>query len=215
MRGRFRTSRRWSANRTAPRSAIRKFFDICLTLIFFGLVALLIARIDQRPPAIGLSGNAYVIDGDTLIISKQHIRLKGIDAPELDQTCGKQPVLRNCGQIARQALQKLVAKTEVRCEGQGRDKFDRFLATCFAGQNNVNRIMVETGQAIAYGDYRDAELLARGRRVGLWADAFETPQDWRRTHDGVTETLPPKRNFVAEAIDTAIAWVVGLLGGIW
>ncbi|MET3647221.1 thermonuclease family protein [Phyllobacterium ifriqiyense] len=186
-----------------------------MTLIFFGLVALLIARIDQRPPAIDLSGNAYVIDGDTLIISKQHIRLKGIDAPELDQTCGGQPSLRNCGQIARQALQKLVARTDVRCEGQGRDKFDRFLATCFAGQINVNRIMVETGQAIAYGDYRDAELLARGRRVGIWVDAFETPQDWRRTHDGVTETSPPERNVVAEALDTVVAWVVGLLGGIW
>lgn len=184
-------------------------------LIFFGLVALLVARIDQRPPAVGLSGNAYVIDGDTLIISKQYIRLKGIDAPELDQTCGTQPSLRNCGQIARQSLQKLVARTAVRCEGEGRDKFDRLLATCFAGQNNVNRIMVETGQAIAYGDYRDAELLARGRRVGIWADTFETPQDWRRTHDGATETLQPKRNPVSEAIDPVIAWVVQLLGGIW
>ncbi|MEP7454870.1 thermonuclease family protein [Phyllobacterium sp. SB3] len=202
-------------NQPAPRSAIRKLADICLMLIFFGLVALLVARIDQDPEAVGLSGSAYVIDGDTLVISQQHIRLKGIDAPELAQTCGRPPALRNCGQLARQALQKLVAKTEVHCEEQGRDKFDRVLATCFVGQTNLNRIMVETGQAIAYGDYRDAEVIARGRKLGIWADAFETPQDWRRTHDQATETSQPEQSLVSETIDGVVEWVNGLLGGIW
>lgn len=215
MRGRFRPSRRRTVNPPAPRSAIRKLADICLTLIFFGLVALLVARIDSRSPVSSLSGNAYVIDGDTLVISKQHIRLKGIDAPELAQTCGKQPILRNCGQFARQALQKLVAKAEVRCEEQGRDKFDRALATCFVGETNLNRTMVETGQAIAYGDYGDAELVARGRKLGIWGDAFETPQDWRRTHDQAAETSQPERNLVSEVADRAADWVNRLLGGIW
>ncbi len=215
MKGRFRSSRGRVVNQAAPRSAFRKFADICLTLIFFGLVALLVARIDQRPPMISHSGNAYVIDGDTLVIDKQHIRLMGIDAPELDQMCGKEPLLRNCGQVARQALQKLLAKNQVRCDGQGRDKFDRILATCFVGQNNINYTMVETGQAVAYGDYLDAELLARGRKVGLWANTFETPQDWRRTHDRHDETLDVERSPVSDVIDLVVGWVSRFLGGIW
>jgi endonuclease YncB( thermonuclease family) len=48
------------------------------------------------PPAI--VGKAWVIDGDTINISGTHIRLEGIDAPELDQPCtdskGKDMVLR-------------------------------------------------------------------------------------------------------------------------
>ncbi|WP_052025855.1 thermonuclease family protein [Phyllobacterium sp. YR531] len=203
------------ANRPAPRSAIRKLADVCLMLIFFGLVALLIARINQKPAAVSLSGNAYVIDGDTLVISKQHIRLQGIDAPELAQTCGKPPLLRDCGQQAREALQKLVTKTEVRCEEQGRDKFNRILGTCFSGQNDLNRMMVETGQAIAYGDYRDAEMIARGRKLGIWAEAFETPQEWRRTHHQETETSQPDRDPVAEVMDRFVDWITRLLGGIW
>ena len=34
-----------------------------------------------------LSGAAHIVDGDTLVIDETKIRLFGIDAPELDQSC--------------------------------------------------------------------------------------------------------------------------------
>ncbi len=34
-----------------------------------------------------LSGPARVVDGDTLFVAGERIRLHGIDAPEKDQTC--------------------------------------------------------------------------------------------------------------------------------
>jgi endonuclease YncB( thermonuclease family) len=213
VRRRFRPSRR-PVNHPARRPFIRGLADICLMLIFFALVALLVARIDQSRPVSSLSGNAYVIDGDTLVISKQHVRLKGIDAPELDQTCGGPSSLSNCGKISRQALQKLVSKTQLRCEKLGQDKYSRVLAICFAGQINLNRVMVETGQAVAYGDYHDAELLARRRKAGIWADRFETPQDWRKTHERADEAPQRNQNPVSEIIDLVAGWVARLLGGV-
>ena len=36
-----------------------------------------------------ITGNAKVIDGDTIHIGSSKIRLHGIDAPETDQTCKK------------------------------------------------------------------------------------------------------------------------------
>ena len=36
-----------------------------------------------------IKGRCWVIDGDTIVINKTHIRLSGIDAPEMDQPYGK------------------------------------------------------------------------------------------------------------------------------
>jgi endonuclease YncB( thermonuclease family) len=34
-----------------------------------------------------VAGPARVIDGDTIVINGEHVRLQGVDAPEADQTC--------------------------------------------------------------------------------------------------------------------------------
>ena len=64
-----------------------------------------------------ISGKARVVDGDTIWIGKTKIRLHGIDAPEMKQTCrtskGKEQF---CGKLAKQALQKLVKGQSVTCK---------------------------------------------------------------------------------------------------
>ncbi|NWM64748.1 hypothetical protein GY649_24610, partial [Escherichia coli] len=89
MNGRFgRYRRRWRRPAAAPRSLARKLADYLLMLVFFALVALLAARLSVPREVREITGKAYVIDGDTVVVTGQHVRLKGIDAPELAQRCG-------------------------------------------------------------------------------------------------------------------------------
>ena len=44
-----------------------------------------------------IEGRAKIIDGDTIHIGENKIRLHGIDAPEINQTCSIRDQLWNCG----------------------------------------------------------------------------------------------------------------------
>jgi hypothetical protein len=113
MTGSYRRyCRRWRRPASAPRSFARKALDFVLMAIFFALVALLVAKLNKRAPVEPLIGKAYVIDGDTISISGNHIRLKGIDAPELTQSCGNVSAPDACGQASRQTLIRLIGGRE-------------------------------------------------------------------------------------------------------
>ncbi|MBR7513848.1 hypothetical protein KC219_27185, partial [Mycobacterium tuberculosis] len=75
--------------------------------------------------------------------------------------------------------------------------------------------MVETGQAVAYGDYRDAEMQARTERKGLWKSSFDRPQDWRKMHQQDIEAPPEARNRLADIVNGVYDWVREKLGEIW
>lgn len=216
MNGRFgRYRQRWKRPAPPPRSLARKLADYLLMLVFFALIALLAARLSVPRDAQEITGKASIIDGDTVVVTGQHIRLKGIDAPELAQRCGEGQADYPCGQEARRALVKMIDGKPIRCETSGRDKYKRTLGTCFAGDANLNRAMVETGQAVAYGDYRDAEMQARAERKGLWKSSFDRPQDWRKMREQGTEAPPQTRNSLADIINGVYDWVHRKLGEIW
>ncbi|MFM8745345.1 MAG: thermonuclease family protein [Aestuariivirga sp.] len=131
-----------------------------------------------------LTGTAIVIDGDTLEMRGQRIRLNAIDAPESGQRClnhnGKP---YRCGQKAAFALADRIGRGTVRCEPMGRDRYDRIIATCFKDGVNLNGWMVREGWAVAFrkygNDYIADEDEARANRRGLWAGTFDMPWDWR------------------------------------
>ncbi|MBF9232104.1 thermonuclease family protein [Microvirga sp. BT350] len=129
-----------------------------------------------------LDGRAYAVDGDTIRLRDTRIRLKGIDAPELDQTCLKAGQSYPCGEQARNALIAIILKQQVECRLSGRDRYKRPLAHCAVGGKDIGARMVEEGWAVAYGGYAGEEALARRRSAGLWAGTFEYPRDWRRKH---------------------------------
>src|SRR3546814_9272266 len=60
------------------------------------------------------SGTARVVDGDTLRIGTQRVRLHGIDAPELAQRCGTERRQR-CGEMAAAWLKARVEGKRVAC----------------------------------------------------------------------------------------------------
>ena len=55
-----------------------------------------------------ISGNAQIIDGDTIKINSKKIRLHGIDAPETKQKCTKDSKKWNCGLESTRFLKNLV-----------------------------------------------------------------------------------------------------------
>ena len=61
-------------------------------------------------------GPARVIDGDTLDVAGERVRLHGIDAPEKDQTCTIDGRAWECGIAAWGRLVQILAGQIVRCE---------------------------------------------------------------------------------------------------
>jgi len=154
---------------------------------FVGLGAVLLAaalaacvRFLAEPRGRTVAGHAFVVDGDTLRIGPDRIRIEGIDAPELDQTCRRRGRPLPCGEQARDALLAMLSGRTVTCRTSGRDRYGRFLARCEAGGEDIGARMVAEGRAVSDGDYRLLEARARFRSAGIWATAFERPQDWRR-----------------------------------
>ena len=74
------------------------------------------------------------------------------------------------------------------CTGRQRDIYLRLLVSCRIGEVDINRRMVATGWAVAYGDYAEEEEAARRSGAGLWAGSFERPRDWRKVHGGLVES---------------------------
>ena len=103
------------------------------------------------PANADITGKARVVDGDTIHIGDTKIRLHGIDAPEMKQTChtskGKEQM---CGVLAKQALERLVKGQDVTCKGDTRDRYKRLIAVCYVGPLNINEQMVTDGWAMAY-----------------------------------------------------------------
>jgi endonuclease YncB( thermonuclease family) len=160
--------------------------DLLLALVILGLIAVIAARLD-KVEVLRSSGSAKVNDGDTITIKGERIRLRGIDAPELGQTCSLAGADYHCGQEAREALRRLIGGRSVECEGWERDKYGRLLASCRAGAVELNKALVEQGWALAFGDFQAEELAARRAARGLWAGDFDRPRQWRDAHGGTTE----------------------------
>ncbi|SEC00811.1 Endonuclease YncB, thermonuclease family [Bradyrhizobium erythrophlei] len=132
-----------------------------------------------------LKGIPTVTDADTVVISGSTIRLDGIDAPESDQVClDKNGKNWSCGIAARDALVKQFGLVEWTCRTTGQETYSRRLATCFAGEENINQWLVRTGWAMSFVRYSHRydpdEEAARGACIGLWEGSFHAPWDWRR-----------------------------------
>jgi endonuclease YncB( thermonuclease family) len=155
------------------------------------LVALGVSPVVAKDAHVGeISGRARVVDGDTLEISSQKIRLAGMDAPESDQVCrDESEKAYRCGREATEALSRIVAGQSLVCRITGTDRYRRLLAQCaISGTADVGLEMVRLGWATIYDGgpalpgYSAAEASARRQKIGLWRGRFERPSAWRRQH---------------------------------
>ena len=140
-----------------------------------------------------------VHDGDTLTLSTgnsvEHVRLQGIDAPELAQDFGEQ---------ARQALTERTLQQPVRVVYTQRDRYDRVLGQVFTADcTDVNQRLLELGMAWFYKAYAcdleasrrlryaSAETQASSHRLGLWSQNQPTaPWVFRNGEDTPAPQCP-------------------------
>lgn len=126
-----------------------------------------------------------ISDGDTITLLSadkvsHKIRLSEIDAPEKGQPWGTN---------SKEALSKLIFSKTVEVETTERDRYGRVLGIVFLDERNMNKAMVERGNAWAYTryvkdpGYFSLQQKAKTERVGLWSqsdDKIAPPWEWRR-----------------------------------
>ncbi len=143
-----------------------------------------------------LVGAARIIDGDTIEIAGERVRLEGIDAPETVQTCGSGGRAQwHCGKTAARVLTKLVSGRPVSCNSRGTDKYGRVLGVCYVGDLDINAEMVRRGHAWAYvkysSSYVEQEAEARARRIGIWQGEAQPAWEFRKKRwQGSEQTAP-------------------------
>ena len=115
-----------------------------------------------------LSGQADVIDVDTIAIrgEKTRLRLYGIDGPESQQTCNDASGTRYlCGSKAADALASIIGRNgRVNCKEQDRDRYGRIVATCDANGRDIGGELIRQGWAVEYTQYSDGRYSERGGR---------------------------------------------------
>ena len=148
---------------------------ICLSAAWL-LASMISVSLAQSPPP---APDIRVVDGDTIRLHGEAIRLEGIDAPEMKQVCqDADDKDYRCGWSAREALAAML-KPPVICAPSGKDRYGRTLAYCMSGGLDVNRAMVQAGWAWAFVKYNDRyvadEAVAREAHRGVWAGTAQAP----------------------------------------
>jgi endonuclease YncB( thermonuclease family) len=154
---------------------------VAVSLVAIGLIWAVTSLLS--PPVAPVIGRASAIDGDTLAIGRDHIRLIGLDAPELDQRCGVAGAEWACGREARSFLADLLRSSDSACAPSGRDRYGRLLARCSVAGDDVGHLIVAAGWAVASSPAYEAEASeARAAGRGVWSGPFASPAEWRRGH---------------------------------
>ena len=101
-----------------------------------------------------ISGVPKIVDGDTVYINDNKFRLEGIDAPEVKQQCKKESLKissiigftfyknYSCGKVSKEKLISKINGSEIKCIFTSKDRYKRYIATCYKKKTNLNQWMV-------------------------------------------------------------------------
>ncbi|RFP86137.1 thermonuclease family protein [Rhodobacteraceae bacterium 63075] len=158
------------------------------------LAALCLLALPAPIAAETLEGRVEVVDGDTIRLGGQPVRLHGIDAPEQSQTCESAEGARwACGSWVTQRAKGAFEGRIARCEAVDIDRYERIVARCEAGGVDMGQWLVSEGLAFAYRKYSMAYDLDEKRAAvndrGLHASRVQSPAQFRRSQR--KEEAPP------------------------
>jgi micrococcal nuclease len=145
------------------------------SLAFLGIILMVLSRIvaavspspepQPRQQSNSVEGVARVIDGDTVAVGTIHVRLKGVDAAEMDTETGR---------AARVAMLKIVGSAQLICDLTGERSYKREVGFCYTHDTgtDIGQAIIEQGFALAcpryskkYVPYEQAAARARQPRA--------------------------------------------------
>lgn len=85
-----------------------------------------------------------VVDGDTIWVSGEKIRMQSIDAPEIDGKCAYE---KDLAQRAKHRLNEILSAEPFSVARSGKDRYGRTLATIYNSSGEVGAAMVREGLA--------------------------------------------------------------------
>jgi endonuclease YncB( thermonuclease family) len=145
---------------------------------------MVLAAVPALAAGIEITGKAKVIDGMTMEVEGRRVRLYGVDAPDLEQTCQWPDRTIPCGKLAKLALMDLTTGGAVACRPRAKDADGSLIAICFSGGFDIGKNMVHTGWAMTdrrvSRPYIETEQKSRTAKRGMWRGAFVRPSDWRQ-----------------------------------
>ena len=120
-----------------------------------------------------------MVDADTWDVGGTRVRLHGIDAPELSQTCGDW----KCGLWATAQVRKRYQGQQADCRAVDMGRYGRIVAKCMVKGEDVGQYQVAAGLAFAYRKYSTAyvreERAAVAANRGLHAGPVDPPWLYR------------------------------------
>jgi len=125
----------------------RQFTPRTVVVMIAAAIAVAAVLIANRQENV-LAGQAAVIDGDTIRVAGQKVRLQGLAAPELHERGGLE---------AKNALIELVRGQHVTCQLDGTTSYDRVVGICYAEGKDLAAVLIRWGFA------RDCEWYSGGR----------------------------------------------------
>lgn len=161
---------------------------IKVKLVIFLGISLSFTLVDGRSifEKVLVGSCSEVLDGDTIIVKGERIRLKGIDAPEKNQySIDKVPI----GRLSAEFLREKIKGKTVKVVYKKRGVYGRIIGSIWLGKENINKKMLEAGMAIPYGEeisneQNAAYYLAKLKRVGIFRTVgFRRPRVFRKGKD--------------------------------
>ena len=125
-----------------------------------------------------------VVKADTFRAQGYVVKLYGVAAPDLNQTCAnRNGASYNCGQQAALWLQSWITNNPITCRVMSQNEDGNMVAACSLGQYDIGAALVNAGWAVA--DTREADIYvpyeqnAQNQGNGLWQGKFYKPWDWQ------------------------------------
>ncbi len=132
-----------------------------------------------------ISSVSRVVSGDTLTLGNQIVKLYGVAAPDISQTCADSSGRGyRCGQQSVSWLSGWLADNTIKCHILAKDDRGVLTGVCMLGPYDIGAALINSGWAVA--DIRQTQIYlpyqnqALSNRRGLWQGEFYMPWDWQK-----------------------------------